>query len=803
MYSYDYDESTGGILLNSSPLSFSKEPRPVYYKELDILRFDQYWNYEKNDIYPYMWAEANNYFYRGRKVAQTKGGSCYTPPEIIILEEPEPNGEPLRFVDILGMVEKNHSILEGLAQETIKNVYNTYIEYGEKVDVFYVAFSGGKDSVVALDIVQRALPHNSFKVLFGDTRMEFPDTYKVIEQVQEQCASNGISFYQAQSRLAPSQTWQIFGPPATTNRWCCSVHKTSPQIMLLRELTGNYNFTGMAFTGIRAAESLSRNEYDTISEGQKHQGQYSCHTIFEWNSAELYLYIFANQLTLNEAYIKGNVRAGCLVCPNSSGKHEYIKRMSYTDDVDTYLDKIVSTSGKTNYNLAEMKEFIDSGYWRTRKSGRELNFGQDKFEIKTDESIPIINVFVNQLNWLQWAKTIGEITQISESEYVINFTDKMYSITIERHLEKMIFKLTNCSNSKNDIKFQSLFRSVIIKSLYCIGCSACEAECKNKCINMKNGISISDNCVHCHKCHDVHGHCLRYNSIRNKITEGRKMAGLDRYFTFGARASWLDIFIKYEGEAAFWLTDGDGQVPNKKKDAFLAFLKDSGVIEYNKKADGDKYIKCLPTELARIIFKEGGNSSISWTLMLCNLVYTPAYNWFVNNLKVGCDYNPDSIKLMLSEVMENDIKGHGKRNVVDALKIVLIKTPLGSERIFAIIDADEKVTASGNETVTLNSFRRTSWQNPDPRVILYSLFKFAEACGEYYQFTLSRLLNHDIDSEGVSPTEIFGLDREQMEKILNGLSINYPDFINASFTLDLDNITLRSDKTAQDVLNLF
>ena len=64
-------------------------------------------------------------------------------------------------------------------------------------------------------------------------------------------------------------------------------------------------------------------------------------------------------------------------------------------------------------------------------------------------------------------------------------------------------------------------------------------------------------------------------------------------------------------------------------------------------------------------------------------------------------------------------------------------------------------------------------------------------------------MNHDIDSNGVSPTEIFGLDRNQMEKILNGLTINYPDFINASFTLDLDNITLNSEKTSQDVLSLF
>ena len=40
-----------------------------------------------------------------------------------------------------------------------------------------------------------------------------------------------------------------------------------------------------------------------------------------------------------------------------------------------------------------------------------------------------------------------------------------------------------------------------------------------------------------------------------------------------------------------------------------------------------------------------------------------------------------------------------------------------------------------------------------------------------------------------------------MEKILNGLTFNYPDLIEARFTLGLDNITLKSDKSANEVLN--
>ena len=111
MYSYSWDIETGGLLLNSSPLSFSKEPRPVYYKELDILGFDKYWNYAKNDTYPYMWAEANSY-YRGRLVAKTKGGSMCTAPEIIIVDEPESNGMPLRFVDIITQISLSSSICD-------------------------------------------------------------------------------------------------------------------------------------------------------------------------------------------------------------------------------------------------------------------------------------------------------------------------------------------------------------------------------------------------------------------------------------------------------------------------------------------------------------------------------------------------------------------------------------------------------------------------------------------------------------------------------------------------------------------
>ena len=788
------------------PLAFSKEPRPVYYKELDILGFDKYWDYDKNDSFPYMWAEANNYYYRGRLVAKTKGGSLYTPPELVLIEDPEPEGYPLRFVDIPAMVDKNRQLMEQLVQETIKKIYNTFIEYQDKVDVFYVAFSGGKDSVVALDLVQRALPHNCFKVLFGDTGMEFPDTYETVEKIKQICAEEKIEFLQAKSKLKPENTWQIFGPPAVTIRWCCSVHKTTPQIMQLREVLQKPDFTGMAFTGVRGDESLSRSEYDAISYGGKHSGQYSCHPILEWNTAELFLYIYENGLTFNNAYKKGNTRAGCLVCPMSQGKHDYMKYKNYPDDTDLFINKIITTSGK-NFSKENYDRFVEQGYWRTRKSGRELSFGHDKHVFEIVKGQNVITVQKKNEYWKEWAKTIGQVTSFGDGEFSIAYEGKSYAIrTISTQEGGEQFTFPNIENSKSDIKFLSLFKSVIIKSVYCVNCGYCAAECKSGCIDMANGVHISNQCKHCFSCHDIYSHCLRYNSIKNRIG-AKVMTGLDRYYSFGIKENWLRVYFDYEGTSSFWKSDGDGEVPNKKKDAFLNFVKDAGLVDEDKSLKGKeyKYIKYKPNKFAEKMFSLGVDDESMWAYLMCNLVYaedSEEFRWFIKNIPFSETSTPESIKLRLDEVMENDKSGLGKRNICDALKSFLIKTPFGKQLgLGSVIDYEEKVSSNGRETITLNYFVRGSWKNPDEKVILYALYKFAEACGNYRQFTLTRLLDTSVESAGISPTQIFGLNRETMEKILNGLTFNYPDLIEARFTLGLDNITLKSDKTANEILN--
>ena len=188
MYSYTYDEATGGILLNSTPTVFSKEPRPVYAKEMDILGFDRFWEYDKQNEVPYMWAEATTYWYRGVAIAKIKGGDIYSKPLLIpTLDESEKvlygrdYNQQLLPIDIRAMCEKNKELIAIMTDVSVKMIVKAYEKYRNKLDIFHVAFSGGKDSAVLLDLTKKSLPKGSFVVIFGDTGMEFPDTYEAVE----------------------------------------------------------------------------------------------------------------------------------------------------------------------------------------------------------------------------------------------------------------------------------------------------------------------------------------------------------------------------------------------------------------------------------------------------------------------------------------------------------------------------------------------------------------------------------------------------------------------------------------------
>ena len=247
MFHYSYDPETGGLLLNDETPNSSKEPRPVYAAEMLLLHMDEMWRFDIQNDAPYMWAEAASYYYRGKLVAKAKGGSLYQAPDVQYqpvknkrgeLLSALPYGTELQPVDIATMVRKNAALMAAIERSAVKKIYSYYRRYQKKLDCFHVAFSGGKDSVVLLELVKKALPHDAFKVVFGDTGAEFPDTYRLVDAVEEQCRRDEIAFYRAMSHFDPHESWRVFGSPSRTLRWSYTVHKATPQSLKLGEILG-------------------------------------------------------------------------------------------------------------------------------------------------------------------------------------------------------------------------------------------------------------------------------------------------------------------------------------------------------------------------------------------------------------------------------------------------------------------------------------------------------------------------------------------------------------------------------------
>lgn len=775
MYQYIWDEETGGLLLTTEQSKFSKEPRPVYYKELDILGFDKYWNYPKDDSAPLLWAEANNYIYRGRTVARTKGGALYTLPEIILLDEPEPDGKQLQFVDLDEMVRRNSNIMEALEQETIQHIYNTYWNFKNKVDIFYIAFSGGKDSIVVLDLVQRALPHDDFIVLFGDTKMEFPDTYKVVELIRNECVTSGIQFYESKSNYSPIETWSKFGPPATVTRWCCSVHKTAPQIILLRQILDKSDFTGMAFVGVRADESIARSKYDDVSYGEKHKGQYSCNAILDWNSAEVFLYIYQKALPLNEAYKKGNRRAGCLVCPRAADRNDFMNHHCYSSEAEPLVDSIRKAYENTFVDKKSLEEFIINGGWKARKNGRDLSITVNYEEKIDSNGNTIILVNNPKTLWKTWIKTIGVLAN-EESPYIIQFKNELLDFEVVEKSGDIHVKIRK-EVSKRNPNFTKRLKEVFRKAACCIGCGVCQADCPYGYLRFNNGeVLIDEKCHHCSQCHKVEKGCLIYKSLERPkggiIVAGKNMS-LNSYSHRAPKMEWIKQYFQFKNSF-----DENHTLGSQMYNFFKRFLKDAKLL------DNDGF-----STTAQIIDTLGLDDLASWGIIFTNLCYAPQVGWFVSTTAFDEEY---SKQYLASAMIDAGAKESWTNDIFSSL-CRMAELPLGEIGLGIIYREKNRAV----------SITRKTWKNPDPRVILYALYKFAENCGDYYQFTLSTLLDDSIERDGISPTRIFGLDRDTMVPLLNGLSVNYPEFISASFSLGLETINLRSEKKSEDVLSLF
>lgn len=772
MYNYEYDPETGGYILTTRISGITKELRPVFHEELDLLGFDKYWNYPKSEE-PLLWAETRRYFYKGEKVAEAKGGGFYTKPELIIHNH-NLNLEP---VNIATMIEKNRHLMAGLIQHTIKTIYDIFSQYrtGRKVDIIYVAFSGGKDSLVLLDLVQRALPHSEFKVVFGDTTMEISDTYRAVELAEHRWPD--IEFLTVKSHLDAKDSWELFGPPGRTQRWCCGVHKSAPSLLKLREITGIDNLKALVYDGVRAEESDARAAYSIVSDGKKHKTQVNCRPILEWNTCELFLYILENDLMLNKAYRYGLIRVGCAICPMESAWWEAIAGQVYQSELSPFIEIINKCFINKLNDPEEREKFVLSGGWKGRKSGKDINLTGNKIVEQTVDNLNVLDIYSTNNDWKEWFKAIGNLVKIDKNIYTITYKLDDYTFSVTDTNNGMRVELEIPRNTVSSIRFFYLFKNIFRKSAYCVFCKSCCVECPTGALHIEGDkVEIDERCIHCEACLDIPKGCLVAKSlIIDGGTKTMHKKGIDIYSHFGFRENWLQDFFRLEND--FWSSGGCGP---KQYSGFKVWLREAEITEKNTITQMGKSLKKLDVKNLNC-----------WAIILINLAYNSAIiNWYVFNVENNYTHTPNDLILMLGD----DRSQSTRKNAITSLKETFKHSPIGSELGLGICEIKGK---------SVVSITRNGWANPDPLVILYSLYKFAEKSDSYYSFTLSYLCDDTVEREGISPTQIFGINKNTLKDKLQTLAINHKDFISVSFNKDLDNIDLSKNKTSLDVMELF
>ena len=169
-------------------------------------------------------------------------------------------------------------------------------------DGYYVAFSGGKDSIVVLDLVKKA--GVKYTAHFNLTTVDPPELLQFV-----------LQHYPDVTRHRPEKTmWQLIVekhmPPTRKVKYCCGE---------LKERGGSGR---MVVTGIRWAESVRRQQRSMTETCYQDKTKRYLHPIIDWQDADVWQYIRENSMPYCSLYDEGFARVGCIMCPSPGGKRQ-------------------------------------------------------------------------------------------------------------------------------------------------------------------------------------------------------------------------------------------------------------------------------------------------------------------------------------------------------------------------------------------------------------------------------------------------------------------------------------------------
>lgn len=828
VYKITWDKETGGVLLHSRIVegTLGISPRPVFYEELDLLGLDKLgWEYPHCEE-PLMWAINKQYWYRGEHLFDAKGANIYTKPTLEFCNGVKP--QELIPVDVEAMLRKTSDLMFVLENEAIEFIRDTYTAYSKvnktfakseankmdfeamaervekkskqkmavikqdcdsfdimpleaaqkegkrvllstKIDHFIASFSGGKDSQVVLDLCTRAIPPTDFEVIYSDTGYELPPSLSLYKETQEYYKNKfpTLKFHIARNHESVLNYWDRIGTPSDTHRWCCSVMKTAPLYRMLK-VEGNKQAKVLTFDGVRAEESIRRENYQRIGKG-KHIFVYNAHPILSWNGIEIFLYIFSKKLPINQAYRIGKSRVGCLICPFATKWDDMIVNNYYQMELKPFVDKLRIYASQIKIN--NFDNYLSERKWKIKPmADREIEMPRIIFTLQPNAKFDA-KINLPKQSLISWLSALCPYTiKGSEDCFVgeLNYKNAVYQFYLKEDEKQCSFQVTG--NLPNDFVF--LLRRLIYKTAYCINCEVCEVDCPTGALKIIPQVIIdNEKCIHCHKCFIKHDRgCVAADCIR-MITDSEKKinAKVQGYKKFGLREEWIDEFFIAPEE--FW---NDNTLGTAQVDSLKAWLRDSEITDAKNKL----------TEIGTVmmkVYKE--NPSLFWEIAFVNLSYNSyIVHWFCTNIATSVIYNAKTIKEEISsQGFAGSLSTVGNASI--ALLELMKKSPIGYDLMQGIVVGKE-------------GLQRNEYEDLSIEALAYSIYKFAKQ-NELSLFRVSDLYKSDVE-HGVYRE--FLLSRQNLMKKLRVLSADRNRVLIAELSMGLEHITLRDDLTPQKVL---
>ena len=415
----------------------------------------------------------------------------------------------------------NKKHLEEIQSEAIKFIQSSTKKFPEAQSV--ISFSGGKDSTVVSDLVMQALRQEKVDFVFGDTTLEFPQTYEYVERFKRD--NPQIKFVTAKNEKQDFfEICKDIGPPSKHMRWCCTMFKTGP---IAKAFSKQYKKkTVLSFIGIRANESNGRKYYPRIDadvSNRKIQQQISIHPILNWMEIDVWLHVLSGKLDFSHAYCLGHKRAGCWVCPNSANKSVFLHHVYMIGKSFAWRNQLLDFAvgiGKTS-----IENYVDDLKWTFRRGGAGLKASEDVIvksigcTVEEDAEIfalnkPISTSFYTLFHPLgivskeHGRDLLGEVLVLDRKNKTPILSIQPFSSGEYTHAVKM-----KVLSEKNKVAVRRKVTYQVRKYNACRNCGQCDSVCVLGAIKIKAETYeiIDGKCTRCKKCIDpkfVRGGCL-------------------------------------------------------------------------------------------------------------------------------------------------------------------------------------------------------------------------------------------------------------------------------------------------------